>query len=109
MTELIITSIAVLATGVTVSILMIEVQRRAQTPLLKIINRQQKYLASRDLQVYQGITYSDWQTSENPSLQRKVVRDGKDDKSPEDLVMDAEHLAREFQRIEGEMTYSAET
>jgi len=106
--ELLIITCAILATGVGVSILMLQVQKRAQDPLLKVINRQQRLLASRDLQVYQGVTYADWETSEPPSVHRRVTKT-EEAQTPEEQVQDAERMMREWQRLEGEMTHTAET
>jgi len=84
--------------------LMLTVQNRSQKPLLALLRQQQKYLVSHDLQVYQGLGAADWEHGKPYAQEEAEAKEP----NPRDLEMRAEDLAREFQRLEGELVHTAE-
>lgn len=70
-------------------------------PLLAEIRYAFKHVSAHDLQVYHGINESDWLSSRphEPSERRE---------SAVDLAAEAERLAQEFERMNGDLPPSAE-
>lgn len=70
-------------------------------PLIKELHYAIKHISAHDLQVYHGITESDW-SAERPHF-------GFDrPKSREEMALDAEELARELDRYNGNLPPTAE-
>lgn len=105
MSETILLSLSVFfAVGFT-AWLMLTVQKRSQEPLLKEMRYMIRHVAAHDLQVYHGISMTDFQTDP----QRRRTPAAKNSRSPEDLMVEAEALAMEFDRMNGNLAPSAET
>mgnify|MGYP001185422406 FL=1 len=83
----------------------IRAQEKATAPLLDQLQYMFKHVSSHDLQVYHGVQETDWMANrpyEKPTAATPVVR------TSEDIMLDAENLAREFERANGDLAPSAE-
>ena len=83
----------------------IRAQERATAPLLEQLHYMFKHVSSHDLQVYHGVQETDWMANrpyDKPTAATPVGR------TSEDIMLDAENLAREFERANGDLAPSAE-
>ena len=83
----------------------IKAQERATGPLLDQLQYMFKHVSSHDLQVYHGVQETDWMANrpyEKPTAATPVAR------TSEDIMLDAENLAREFERANGDLSPTAE-
>ena len=72
-------------------------------PLLEELRYVFKHVASHDLQVYHGINESDWMATRPHD-----IRGGMSSEAPMDMAAEAERLAREFERMNGDLPPTAE-
>jgi hypothetical protein len=73
-------------------------------PLLDELHYAFKHVSARDLQVYHGINESDWLSTRPHSDGRNWEKD----EMPTDLAAEAERLAQEFERLNGDLPPTAE-
>ena len=76
-----------------------QLSRAVISPLLENLKYAFKHVSAHDLQVYHGINESDWLSSRPHEAP---------DKQPMDMAAEAERLAREFERMNGDLPPTAE-
>lgn len=83
----------------------IRAQERATAPLLDQLQYMFKHVSSHDLQVYHGVQETDWMANRPYDRPTAVTPNAR---TAEDLMLDAEDLAREFERANGDLSPTAE-
>jgi hypothetical protein len=73
-------------------------------PLLDELHYSFKHVSARDLQVYHGVNESDWLSTRPHDGGRVWDKD----EMPTDLAAEAERLAQEFERLNGDLPPTAE-
>lgn len=87
--------------------LSLTIQRRIQEPLLKEMRYMIRHISAHDLQVYHGVAMTDYQTAPGAAPGGSGAQPST--RSREELVVEAESIAREFDRFNGNLTATAET
>ena len=107
MAELVLLSVALFCSMAFTAWLSLTIQRRIQEPLLKEMRYMIRHISAHDLQVYHGVAMTDYQTA--PNQRMNGLGSQAPTKSREELVIEAETIAREFDRFNGNLTATAET